>query len=137
MGKSDKGESSDGDGTKKPKPGSLRSLFNQSGDTTASTRKVLSMLLDDHPYVVDMLGGMPADGDLPAVPGSALTLYVRDGQLKWSINVKAIHQTFFGVVEDPLNLWGCINCALAMGDCSQKDYTEQKPSGGNEKDIPH
>jgi len=117
--------------------GSLRGLYNQAVDNTAANRKVLAMLETDMPHLVDLLAGMPAEGDLPAMPGSAITIFVRDGQLKWSANVKAIHKTFFGGVEDPLNLLGCINCALAMGECSQKDYTDQKPSGGTIAEVPH
>jgi len=117
--------------------GGLRSLLNGGKDYEKAAQQAVEALKEEFPIVAEILGGIPKSADAEAVAPGTITIYVHEGRARFTINVKSYSQTLFGEVEDVVNIWGSINCALLTGAVSSKRYTERPATGGNEADIPH
>jgi len=117
--------------------GGLRTLLNGGRDYEKAAQEAVEALKKEFPIVAEILGGLPATADSPAVAPGTVTIYVHEGRARFTINVKSYSQTLFGDVEDLVNIWGSINCALLTGAVSSKRFTERPSTSGNEADIPH
>lgn len=102
----------------------LRDLLNGGKDHGEANRKIAAALKKEFPLVAEILGGLPENGKSPAIPGSAITIYIREGKACFSTNVKAASVTLYGGIADILNPWGCINSVILLGEVSSKGYTE-------------
>ena len=103
----------------------LRDLIKKETNRNAEARELAKPLEKDFPFVAELLGGIAAKGQSPEVPPSTITFFFHEGKIRFSTNVKGLGKTLIGDVADVTNPWGSINTALAMGECSQKDYTER------------
>ena len=117
--------------------GGLRTLLNGGKDYEKAAQQAVEALKEEFPIVAEILGGLPKTADAEAVAPGTITIYVHEGRARFTINVKSCSQTIFGELEDIVNVWGSINCALLTGAVSSKRFTERNATSGNEADIPH
>lgn len=108
--------------------GGLRALLNKGADVSEANSKAVEAIREEAPIVADILGGSPQVGENPGIEPGSITIYVRQGQLKWSAIVKSEKLKFFGDLADITKPLQSINCALMLGEYGVGDYTEQKPS---------
>lgn len=117
--------------------GGLRALLNGGRDYEKAAQEAVAAIKEEFPIVAEILGGLPKTADAEAVAPGTITIYIHEGRARFTINVKSSSQTIFGELEDIVNVWGSINCALLTGSVSSKRYTERTTTSGNEADIPH
>jgi len=108
-----------------PLAGSLRSLLHGRTDSGAASRSVVEPFRDKWPLLAEVLGGVAATATEDAVEGGTVTLFVRDGQLRFSINVKSADTTIIGDVADVLSPLDSIEFAMTTGKVSSKGYSER------------
>jgi len=117
--------------------GGLRGLLNGGVDYAKEAQKIVEALKKEYPLVAEILGGLPATADYEAVAPGTITIYIHEGRVRFTANVKSNSQTLFGEVGDVVNIWASINLALLTGQVSSKRFTERTSTSGNEADIPH
>jgi len=103
----------------------LKDLLQKEKDDGKIARKAVEKLKKDFPWVAEILGGSPANGDDVEVSPGTITIFFHDGKIRFSANVKSAQKTFIGDIGDVLNPWGSINSAFGVGDVSSKRYTER------------
>lgn len=104
---------------------SISALFYGAKDQVALARDLVEPIRDQWPLIADILGGLPATKEREAILGGTITIYIRDGQVKWSANVKGAETTFNGEIKDLKQPFDSIECALLTGQVSSKRYTER------------
>jgi len=117
--------------------GGMRNLFSGKKDVVEAARKAVAKLEEDHPFVFELLGGCPAEGNQPAIEPGTITFFVKDGSLRFSANVNSMMLKFNGECQDVLNPFGAVNTALAMGDVTQKEITERPYTPKVSTEVPH
>jgi len=115
----------EGDGTT---TASVTSLFYGAKDQVTLARDLVSPIRDQWPLIAQLLGGLPATNEREEVLGGTITIYIRDGQVKFVANVKSAFTTINGSVKDLKQPFDSIECALLTGEVSSKRYTERESS---------
>jgi len=108
--------------------GGLRSILQGKTSSDDANRKAVDSIRESYPLIAEILGGMKAEKGQPEVLPGTLNFYVRDGVVKFSINVKSEKTTLFGDLADIAKPFDSIECALAAGKFASKPYSEQKGS---------
>lgn len=115
----------------------LRNLVSKETKHDEEARKAVKVLQKDFPWVAEILGGCPAQGDDPAISPGTITIFFHDGRFRFSANVKSQEKTFIGDVADILNLWGSVNFAFADSNVSSKRYSVPTSSTESKGNIPY
>lgn len=103
----------------------VASLLFGGADPAAQCRDAVKPWADCWPAIAILLGGMPETKDQPAFDGGTVTFFVRDGKIRFSVNVKALDKTFIGEVADPLKPFDSVELAMTTGMVSSKRYSER------------
>jgi len=104
----------------------LIDLLKQEKDNGTEARKACKAIAKDFPHVAEILGGIAGkEGQEPISP-SAISIWIQDGQARFSTNVKSASRTIIGDIADLSKPWESINYAIADGKVSSKRFTEQK-----------
>lgn len=115
----------------------LRNLVSKESKHDEEARKAAKPLAKEFPWVAEVLGGLAANGDEPAVAPGTITIFFHDGRWRFSANVKSQEKTFIGDIADIVNLWQSINFAFAEGGVSSKRYSVQAKPFPINGEIPH
>jgi len=115
----------------------LRSLFVGERSSNSANRKAVNGLASIHPFIAEILGGVEASGDQKEILPGSITIFVREGKVRFSANVKSADTTIIGEVSDPINVWDSITYALSSGEVSSKRYSERVSSSTEKQDPPY
>jgi len=110
----------------------LRSLFVGERSSNSANRKAVNGLASIHPFIAEILGGVEASGDQKEILPGSITIFVREGKVRFSANVKSADTTIIGEVSDPINVWDSITTHCRAAKCRQNDtvnaYLAQRKS---------
>lgn len=103
----------------------LRGLLKKDENHDEKAYKAAEVLRAKWPVIAEILGGTPAAGKEAAISPGTITLFVGDGQFRFSANVKSEKRTLIGDIADATSPFDSIEYALSEGLCRQKEYTER------------
>lgn len=109
----------------------VRSLFVGSKSGHDVDRRAVEKLGVEHPLIATILGGIGPQGDVAEVEPGSITFFVREGRIRFSVNVKSADTTIIGEVADAVNPWQSVEYALKGGQVSSKRYSD-RPSASKE-----
>lgn len=106
----------------------LRDILKAEKDNGCEARKAVKIIAKEFPHVAEILGGIQGKEGETEVSPSAITIWIQDGQARFSTNVKSMSRTIIGDVADLAKPWESINYAIGDGKVSSKRYSEPKAS---------
>lgn len=106
----------------------LLDLLKQEKDNGNEARKACKTIAKDFPHVAEILGGIAGKEGQETVSPSAISIWIQDGQARFSTNVKSANRTIIGDIADLAKPWESINYAIGDGKVSSKRFTEPKAS---------
>jgi hypothetical protein len=107
---------------------SLRDLVKGAGDEPAMLAKAIPELISACPLVGEMLCGVAAKGNEPAIPKYFLSFSLESDGMVCRCSQKGSDESLYVKIEDALTAWMALENALGNGKFTRRRDTKQKPS---------